>query len=239
MTENNKQENIIQEDKMTKSTNQNTTNIEDLMNRYIAIKENYARLNENARSSAIKSYNMGYNLNLLHKDDQYRNLHDNNRNPFKTWKSFCEEGCGFTRAYADKLMKSANVQDNLEQKGITTVKQSITNLYSLHTAQKKNSALDVAEVWEKASDNNTEAFPTRHAVQKAINPESQVSKRISKVTNDLPSLLTAIKGLILSDEDKQQVQQVLNELLNAWNTNPPQEDESPKVINAEQKKLSA
>lgn len=237
MTDNNKQENIKQEDKMTESAN-NTTSIEELMKRYNAIKENYAGLNENEKSSAVKSYNMGCNLNMLRKDDQYRNLLDNNGNPFKTWKSFCEEGCGFTRAYADKLMKSAAIQDELEQAGVTTVKQSITNLYSLHTAQ-KNTSLDIAEVWERASENNTEAFPTRNAVQKAINPESHTPKRTTKVANDLPSLLTAIKGLTLSDEDKQQVQQALNDLLNAGSTNPTQEEESPKDINVDHEKLSA
>ena len=250
MTETNKPETINQtatnpnkEDNMTASNTEktNTANIdiEKLKDLHSAIKKDYVGLSENEKSSAVKSYNMGHNLNLLHEDGQYRNLPDNNGNQFKTWQSFCEEGCGFTRAYADKLMKIAAIQDELEETGATTVKQSVANLYALHNAKKGNPDLNLAEVWKKATENNPEAFPTRKDVLSAINPGSHTPKRTTKVANDLPSLLSAIKAFTLSDEDKQQVRQVLDELLNGGRANPIHEDSPETIITAEPVKLSA
>ena len=250
MTETNKPENINQtatnpnnEDNMTatntEKTNTANINIEKLKDLYSAIKKDYAGLNENEKSSAVKSYNMGHNLSMLHKDNQYRNLTDNNGNLFNSWQSFCEEGCVFTRAYADKLMKSAATQDKLEQMGVTSIKQSVANLYALHKAKTNDLDLDLAEVWKKATGSNPEAFPTRTDVKRAINPESHTPKRTTKVANDLPSLLSALKAFTLSDEDKQQVRQVLDELLNAGSANPIQEESPETTITAEPVKLSA
>ena len=241
MTDNHNQETINNQENNMTGTNTTATAItnDELKEIYSAIKEDYAGLNENEKSSAVKSYNMGHNLNMLHKDNQYRNLTENNGNQFKNWQTFCEEGCGFTRAYADRLMKCTPTQDLLEQMGVTSIKQSVANLYTLYKAKTNDPDLDLAEVWKKATGDNPEAFPTRKDVKSAINPESHTPKRTTKVANDLPSLLTAIKGLTLSDEDKQQVQQALNDLLNAGSTNPTQEEESPKDINVEQEKLSA
>lgn len=241
MTENHNQETINNQENNMTGTNTTATAItnDELKEFYSAIKKDYAGLNENEKSSAVKSYNMGHNLNMLHKDEQYRNLTDNNGNQFKSWQSFCEEGCDFTRAYADKLMKSVVIQDELEQAGVTSIKQSVANLYAIHTAEKKDSALNIAELWKKATGNNPEAFPTRKDVRKAINPESHTPKRTTKVANDLPSLLSALKAFTLSDEDKQQVRQVLDELLNAGSANPIQEESPETTITAEPVKLSA
>ena len=218
----------------TEKTNTANIDIEKLKDLHSAIKKDYAGLSENEKSSAVKSYNMGHNLNMLHKDEQYRNLTDNNGNQFKSWQSFCEEGCGFTRAYADKLMKSTAPQDELEQAGVTSIKQSVANLYALRKAKTNDPNLDLAEVWKKATGNNPEAFPSRNAVQKAINPEFHAPKRTTKIANDLPSLLSALKAFSLSDEDKQQVRQVLDELLKA-----EQEDSPETTVTAEPVKLSA
>ena len=240
MIENHEQETINQEttnkEDTMPETNTTTTNIanEELTNIYTAIKKDYAGITSNEKSSAAKSYNMGHNLSMLHKDNQYRNLTDNNGNLFNSWQSFCEEGCVFTRAYADKLMKSAATQDKLEQMGVTSIKQSVANLYALHKAKTNDLDLDLAEVWKKATGSNPEAFPTRTDVKRAINPESHTPKRTTKVANDLPSLLSALKAFTLSDEDKQQVRQVLDELLKA-----EQEDSPETTVTAEPVKLSA
>ena len=245
MNENHEQETINQEttnqEDTMPETNTTTTNItnDELKEFYSAIKEDYAGLNENEKSSAVKSYNMGHNLNMLHKDNQYRNLTENNGNQFKNWQTFCEEGCGFTRAYADRLMKCNPTQDMLERMGVTSIKQSVANLYMLYTAKTNDPDLDLAEVWKKATGDNPEAFPSRNAVQKAINPEFHAPKRTTKIANDLPSLLSALKAFTLSDEDKQQVRQVLDELLNAGSANPIQEESPETTITAEPVKLSA
>lgn len=241
MTENHNQETINNQENNMTGTNTTATAItnDELKEIYSAIKEDYAGLNENEKSSAVKSYNMGHNLNMLHKDNQYRNLTENNGNQFKNWQTFCEEGCGFTRAYADRLMKCTPTQDMLEQMGVTSIKQSVANLYALYKAKTDDPNLDLAEVWKKATGDNPEAFPTRKDVKSAINPDFHTPKRTTKVANDLPSLLSALKAFTLSDEDKQQVRQVLDELLNAGSANPIQEDSPETTITAEPEKLSA
>ena len=232
---------INKEDTMSE-TNTTTTNIanEELTNIYTAIKKDYAGLASNEKSSAAKSYSIGHNLILLHTGNQYQQLSDRHGNPFKSWGDFCELGCEFTRAYADKLMKSAAIQDELEQAGVTTRKQSVANLYALHKAKKNDPDLDLAEVWKKATDNAKKAFPSRKKVQEAIDMESHAPKKISQVKkgnntpHDLTSLLTALKAFTLSDEDKQQVRQVLDALLKA-----DQEDSPELPVTAEPVKLSA
>ena len=256
MIENHEQETINQEtnnqeDNMTE-TNTTTTNIanEELTNIYTAIKKDYAGLTSNEKSSAAKSYSIGHNLILLHNDDLYRQLSDRHGNPFKSWGDFCELGCEFTRAYADKLMKSAAIQDELEQAGVTSSKQSVANLYALHKAKKNDPELNLAAVWKKASDNAKKAFPSRKKVQEAIDSESHAPKKINQVkksnsaTHDLTSLLAAIKATTLSKDDLQTVRQVLDELLKSEiaddsSEQAGQEGSPDTTIEAETVKLSA
>ena len=245
------QETTNQEDTMPE-TNTTTTNIanEELTNIYTAIKKDYAGLASNEKSSAAKSYSIGHNLILLHTGNQYQQLSDRHGNPFKSWGDFCELGCEFTRAYADKLMKSAAIQDELEQAGVTTRKQSVANLYALHKAKKNDPDLNLADVWKKASDNAKKAFPSRKKVQEAIDSESHATKKINPVkkssnaTHDLTSLLTAIKAITLSKEDLQTVRQVLDELLKSETADDSseqagQEGSPDTTLEAEPVKLSA
>jgi len=233
-----------QEDNMTETNTEktNTANIdiEKLKDLHSQIQKDYAGLTHNEKSSAAKSYDIGHNLTLLHNDNLYQQLSNHRGNPFKSWGDFCEMGCEFSRAYADKLMKSAAIQDELEQAGVTSIKQSVANLYALRKAKKNDPDLDLAEVWKKATDNAKKAFPSRKKVQEAIDMESHAPKKISQVKkgnntpHDLTSLLTAIQAITLSDEDKQQVRQVLDALLKA-----EQEDSPETPVTAEPVKLSA
>ena len=242
---------INKEDTMSE-TNTTTTNIanEELTNIYTAIKKDYAGLASNEKSSAAKSYSIGHDLILLHTGNLYQQLSDRHGNPFKSWGDFCEVGCEFTRAYADKLMKSAAIQDELEKAGVTTRKQSVANLYALHKAKKNDPELNLADVWKKASDNAKKAFPSRKKVQEAIDSESNAPRKSSQVKKssnthlDLTSLLTAIKGIKLSREDLQTVRQALDELLKSETADDSSEQAGQKgssdtTIEAEPVKLSA
>ena len=243
-------EDTMSETNQEATTNNTTLSIPELEKIHAEIKEDYAGLSANEKSSAAKSCNMGRNLILLHKDNLYRQLSNHRGNPFKSWGDFCEVGCEFTRAYADKLMKSAAIQDELEQAGVTTRKQSVANLYALHKAKKNDPELNLADVWKKASDNAKKAFPSRKKVQEAIDSESNApgkSSQVKKSSNthlDLTSLLTAIKGIKLSREDLQTVRQALDELLKSETADDSseqagQEGSPDTTLEAEPVKLSA
>ena len=158
------------------NTNSNTGNadLEKLKGMLSDIRQNFEALGANEKSSADKSYVIGRNLTELHKENRYRQLKNENGNCFKKWQDFCEKGCGFSRVYADKLMKSAAIQDRLETSEVTTIKQSVANLYMLHIAEKKHS-IDIKTTWKEATEDNPDAFPARSAVSKAINPYTQGS----------------------------------------------------------------
>ena len=243
-------EDTMSETNQEATTSNTTLSIDELTKIHAEIKKDYAGLSANEKSSAAKSYNMGRNLSLLHKDNLYQQLSNHRGNPFKYWGDFCEIGCEFSRAYADKLMKSVAIQDALEQAGVTTIKQSVANLYSLHNAKKNDPELNLAEVWKKATGNVKNAFPSRKKVQDAINLKSNAPRKSSQVKKssnthlDLTSLLTAIKGIKLSEEDVQKVRQALDELLNSETADDSseqagQEDTPDTTLEAEPVKISA
>ena len=158
------------------NSNNGNANIEELKGKLSAIRQNFEALGANEKSSANKSYIIGRNLTELHKEYRYRLLTDEDGNCFKKWQDFCEKGCGFSRVYADKLMKSAAIQDRLEASEVTKIKQSVANLYMLHIAEKKHS-IDIKTIWQMASKSTPDAFPARSAVSKAINPYTQGSAK--------------------------------------------------------------
>ena len=212
-------ENIMPETSQEANNKPTTPSIDELERIHDEIKTNFSELNNNEKSSAEKSYNVGHKLTQLHTDNLYRHLSDDNGKQFKTWGTFCDKGCGFTRAYADKLMKSAAIQDELEKAGLTTIKQSVANLYAIHKARHDAPETDIGGVWKTATHDDPQAFPPRKDVQKAINPESHASKsgkRTKRVApSDFKSLLEAIKGITLSDENKKQLREILDEPVSA------------------------
>ena len=158
------------------NSNNGNANIEELEGKLSAIRQNFEALGANEKSSADKSYVIGCDLTELHKENRYRQLKDEEGNRFKKWQDFCEKGCGFSRVYADKLMKCAAIQDRLEASEVTKIKQSVANLYMLHIAEKKHS-IDIKTIWQVASKSTPDAFPARSAVSKAINPYTQGSAK--------------------------------------------------------------
>ena len=191
------------------NTNSNTGNadLEKLKGMLSDIRQNFEALGANEKSSADKSYVIGRNLTELHKENRYRQLKDEDGNCFKKWQDFCEKGCGFSRVYADKLMKSAAIQDRLEASEVTTIKQSVANLYRLHIADKKPS-IDIKTVWQKATKDNPDAFPTRNAVLKAITPHAQGNAR----PNAKDKFIKELSDLELTVSERK----VLNAIIKKW-----------------------
>lgn len=176
---------------ITTNNNENA-NLEKLEEKFAVIRQNFEELTANDKSSADKSYVIGRYLIELHTDNSYRQLKDKENNGFRTWQDFCVKGCGFSRIYADRLEKCAKMQDRLEEAGVTTVKQSVANLYMLQVAEKKHGVI-VEAVWKAATGNSPEMFPERKAVLKAINPQAKSSSTpqastFDKVRNSLKSL---------------------------------------------------
>ena len=189
------------------TTSTENANIDELKGKFDAIRQNFEALGASEKSSAGTSYLIGRNLIELHEGNRYRQLKDEDGNNFKAWQDFCEKGCGFSRIYADRLMRCAKVQDRLENAGVTTVKQSVANLYMLHAAEGKHS-IDIAAVWKAATGNSPEVFPERKAVSSAIHPQVKSSSKPNVSTrdkvrdiikslseNELLSLLTYIESL--------------------------------------------
>ena len=153
-------------------TKKGSGEVDKLQEEFDEIRQNIEGLSSNEKSSADKSFIIGRNLIKLHSENHYRQLTDEDGNCFKKWQDFCEKGCGFSRTYADKLMKCAKMQERLEASRVTTIKQSVANLYRLHVAEEKHS-IDIETVWKEATKSTPDAFPTRSEVSKAINPPAQ------------------------------------------------------------------
>ncbi len=190
------------------NSNNGNANIEELEGKLSAIRQNFEALGANEKSSADKSYVIGRNLTELHKENRYRQLKDEEGNCFKKWQDFCEKGCGFSRVYADKLMKSAAIQDRLAASEVTTIKQSVANLYMLHIAEKKHS-IDIKTIWKEATEDNPDAFPARSAVSKAINPYAPSSAK----TNFRAKFFKELSDLDLTVSEKK----ALNAIIKKWN----------------------
>ena len=190
------------------NSNIGNANIEELEGKLSAIRQNFEALGTNEKSSADKSYAIGRNLTELHEKNRYRQLNDEDGNCFKKWQDFCEKGCGFSRIYADKLMKSAAIQDRLEASEVTTIKQSVANLYMLHIAEKKHS-IDIKTIWEKATETTSDAFPARNAVLKAIGPHAHGSAKPSPKDKFIKEL----SDLELTAGERK----VLNAIIKKWN----------------------
>ena len=154
------------------NTNKGNAEIDKLQEKWTKIRQNFEGLRANEKSSADKSFLIGLNLIELHAEYRYRNLTDEDGNGFKKWQDFCMKGCGFSRIYADKLMNAAEMQKRLEASNLTTIKQSVANLYMLHIAEKKHS-INIEAVWKEATKSIPDAFPARNEVLKAINPHAQ------------------------------------------------------------------
>ena len=192
------------------NTNSNTGNadLEKLKGMLSDIRQNFEALGANEKSSADKSYVIGRNLTELHKENRYRQLMDEEGNCSKNWQDFCEKRCGFSRAYADKLMKSAAIQDRLAASEVTTIKQSVANLYMLHIAEKKHS-IDIKTIWQEATEDNPDAFPARSAVSKAINPYAPSSAK----TNFRAKFFKELSDLDLTDTQRK----TLEAIIKKWN----------------------
>ena len=189
------------------NSNIGNANIEELEGKLSAIRQNFEALGTNEKSSADKSYAIGRNLTELHEKNRYRQLNDEDGNCFKKWQDFCEKGCGFSRIYADKLMKSAAIQDRLAASEVTTIKQSVANLYMLHIAEKKHS-IDIKTTWKEATEDNPDAFPARSAVLKAINPHAQNHN----MSNPGKKFFAGLSKLDLTDQERE----ILNSIIAKW-----------------------
>ena len=175
------------------------------------IRQNFAALSTDEKSSASKSNVIGRNLCELRAENRYRQLKDKDGKGFQTWQKFCEKGCEFSRIYADKLMKCTGIQERLEVSGVTTIKQSVANLYALHVAE-KNNHIDIVTVWKEATGSTPDVFPARSAVLKAINPRALGSAK----TNPRAKFIKELYGLDLTDSEKT----TLDGIIAKWNAAP-------------------
>ena len=189
------------------NNNKGNAEIDKFQKKFTEIRQNFEGLSANEKSSADKSYVIGRNLTELHKENRYRQLMDEEGNCSKNWQDFCEKRCGFSRAYADKLMKSAAIQDRLAASEVTTIKQSVANLYMLHIAEKKHS-IDIKTTWKEATEDNPDAFPARSAVLKAINPHAQNHN----MSNPGKKFFAGLSKLDLTDQERE----ILNSIIAKW-----------------------
>jgi len=189
------------------NTNKGNAEIDKFQEKFTEIRQNFEGLSANEKSSADKSFVIGRNLIELRTENRYRKLKVGEGSYFKKWQDFCEKGCGFSKAYADKLMNCAKVQGRLEASQVTTIKQSVANLYVLHIAEKKYS-IDIETVWKKATGSTPDAFPTRSEVLKAINPHAQ-NHSTSKPGK---KFFAGLSKLDLTDQERE----ILNGIIAKW-----------------------